>query len=159
MKEHLYKATTTWTGNKGAGTATYSGYERSHTFSIFGKPDILSSSDPAFRGDKNKHNPEDLMVAAVSGCHMLWYLHLCAVNGIIVVDYVDHAEGVMVEHADGSGEFTRVVLRPDVVVKEESMIERANQLHDEAHRLCFIARSVNFDVTHQPVATAEKISA
>lgn len=159
MKEHLYKATTQWTGNKGAGTANYTAYERSHTFSIAGKPPIHGSSDPVFRGDKSKHNPEDLMVAALSGCHMLWYLHLCAVNSVIVLSYVDHAVGTLVEHPDGRGEFSQVVLRPEVTVKDESMIEKANQLHQEAHENCFIARSVNFEVVHQPVALCEKITA
>ncbi|MFZ6000839.1 MAG: OsmC family protein, partial [Bacteroidota bacterium] len=159
MKEHAYKATTTWTGNKGPGTLDYKSYERSHTLSVAGKPDLLGSSDPLFRGDKTKHNPEDLLVSALSGCHMLWYLHLCAVNNVVVVDYVDHAEGIMVEHEDGSGEFTRVTLKPRVTVKDASMIEKANQLHKDAHRYCFIARSVNFDVLHEPVATAENVIA
>jgi organic hydroperoxide reductase OsmC/OhrA len=158
MKDHLYKATTTWTGNKGEGTRDYKSYERSHTLSVQGKPDILGSSDPLFRGDKTRHNPEDLMVAALSGCHMLWYLHLCAVNNIIVTEYIDNAEGTMVEHADGSGEFTKVILKPRVIVKDESMIQKANQLHDDAHHMCFIARSVNFIVTHEPAARVEKIT-
>lgn len=155
MKKHLYNATVTWTGNKGTGTSNYRAYERSHTISIEGKPDIQGSSDPNFRGESSKHNPEDLMVAAISGCHMLWYLHLCADNGIIVIRYSDRTTATMVENADGSGQFSEVTLCPEVIVKESSMIEKANALHDDAHRMCFIARSVNFPVHHHPTAKAE----
>lgn len=155
MKQHHYKSTVTWTGNKGTGTNDYRAYERSHTISMNGKSDILGSSDAAFRGDKTKHNPEDLMVGALSSCHLLWYLHLCATNGIIVTQYTDHATGTMDENADGSGQFSEVTLHPEVTVTHSSMIEKANALHNEAHRLCFIARSVNFPVRHQPTATAE----
>jgi organic hydroperoxide reductase OsmC/OhrA len=155
MKQHFYQSTVAWTGNKGTGTNNYRSYERSHTISIDGKPDILCSSDAAFRGEKNKHNPEDLMVAALSGCHMLWYLHLCADHGIIITHYSDNATGTMDENADGSGQFSEVTLRPEVVVKEHSMIEKANALHHDAHQMCFIARSVNFTVNHQPTTSAE----
>jgi organic hydroperoxide reductase OsmC/OhrA len=155
MKQHFYQSTVAWTGNKGTGTNNYRSYERGHTISIEGKPDILCSSDAAFRGEKNKHNPEDLMVAALSGCHMLWYLHLCADNGIIVTHYSDNATGTMDENADGSGQFSEVTLRPEVIVKESSMIEKANALHHDAHQMCFIARSVNFTVNHQPTARVE----
>ena len=156
MKQHFYKSTVKWTGNKGTGTNDYRSYDRSHTISMDGKPDILSSSDVVFRGEKHKHNPEDLMVAALSGCHMLWYLHLCADNGVIVTHYSDHATGAMDENADGSGQFSEVTLHPEVVVKESSMIEKANALHHDAHKMCFIARSVNFPVRHQPSAKAGK---
>jgi organic hydroperoxide reductase OsmC/OhrA len=155
MKQHFYKSTVNWTGNKGTGTNDYRSYERSHTITIDGKPEILGSLDAAFRGEKNKHNPEDLMVAALSGCHMLWYLHLCSDNGVVVTHYADHATGTMSENADGSGQFSEVILHPEVVVKESSMIEKANALHQDAHRMCFIARSVNFPVNHKPTAKAE----
>jgi organic hydroperoxide reductase OsmC/OhrA len=151
-KEHHYTATTRWTGNQGTGTSDYRTYSRNHVVSMPGKADLLCSSDPAFRGDKTRHNPEDLMVGALSGCHMLWYLHLCAVNGVVVTEYEDEAAGVMRENPDGSGEFTSVVLRPRVTVTDASMIGKANALHHEAHRMCFIARSVNFPVTHEPSA-------
>jgi organic hydroperoxide reductase OsmC/OhrA len=155
MKQHVYKSTVTWTGNKGTGTGDYRSYDRSHTISIDGKPDILSSSDAVFRGEKNKHNPEDLMVAALSGCHMLWYLHLCADNGVVVTHYSDHATGTMDENKDGSGQFSEVTLHPKVVVTEASMIDKANALHQKAHKMCFIARSVNFPVLHKPSASSE----
>lgn len=161
MPVHHYHTTTIWTGNLGKGTSEYKGYDRAHTVRLIGKPDILGSSDAAFRGDKAKHTPEELFVSSLSTCHMLWYLHLCSVNGVVVIDYVDHAGGVMEEDAKGSGRFTEVTLNPRVTVKEDGMIGKANELHHEAHKLCFIANSVNFPVLHKPTAVtplAEKIS-
>lgn len=149
-KDHNYKLTVKWTGNKGSGTSDYKVYERSHQISVENKPDISGSSDPAFRGDKTKHNPEELLVASVSSCHLLWYLHLCAEAGVIVTDYVDNASGIMLETPDGGGHFTEVTLNPNVTVTEESMIEKANELHKRANELCFIANSVNFPVHHNP---------
>jgi organic hydroperoxide reductase OsmC/OhrA len=154
-KEHHYQATIRWTGNKGEGTLDYKAYERSHILSVPGKVDIAGSSDPSFRGDKTKHNPEDLLVSALSSCHMLWYLHFCAVNGVVVTDYIDKATGTMIEHADGSGEFTNVTLHPEVKVKDQSMIAKANELHESAHHACFIARSVNFEVLYEPLILVE----
>jgi organic hydroperoxide reductase OsmC/OhrA len=151
IKEHHYKSTVHWTGNKGAGTGGYTGYERSHQISIENKPDILGSSDPAFRGDKTKHNPEDLLVSSLSSCHMLWYLHLCAEAGVVVMDYIDHATGIMTETEEGGGYFTQVTLNPVVTVLDESMIYSANDLHAKANERCFIANSVNFPVYHNPM--------
>lgn len=152
---HDYKLTVKWTGNNGTGTSTYTGYERSHSISIDGKPDILGSSDPIFRGDKIRYNPEELLVAAVSSCHMLAYLHLCADAGIVVVDYTDNATGVMVETVNGSGHFTEATLNPTVIVSDSSMIDKANALHEEANKLCFIANSCNFPVHHKPVCKSK----
>jgi organic hydroperoxide reductase OsmC/OhrA len=152
---HHYKAITTWVGNTGTGTADYKSYQRNHDIAVDGKQTLACSSDPGFRGDRSRHNPEELLVASLSGCHMLWYLHLCAVNGVIVTAYTDDAEGQMVENEDGSGQFREVVLKPRVTVKEKSMIEKANALHHDANRMCFIARSVKFPVNHEPVAIAE----
>jgi organic hydroperoxide reductase OsmC/OhrA len=151
-KEHQYQLTTVWTGNNGTGTSDYRTYSRNHEVVMEGKANILGSSDPAFRGDKTRHNPEDLLVASLSACHMLWYLHLCADAGIIVLEYVDHATGVMEETPDGSGHFTSVTLHPNVKVADATMIEAANTLHTKAHEFCFIARSVNFPVHHEPSA-------
>ncbi|MEO6668484.1 MAG: OsmC family protein [Ferruginibacter sp.] len=153
-KQHHYKATITWTGNRGEGTKTYTGYDRSHEISINNKADISASSDAPFMGDTTKHNPEDLLLASLSSCHMLWYLHLCSDNGIIVKNYVDHASGTMVQTGKG-GHFEEVVLHPQVTVTDIGMIEKANSLHDEAHRCCFIANSCNFLVRHEPVCNAE----
>lgn len=151
-KEHRYAVTVEWTGNTGSGTLGYRGYERSHEISVPGltKPSIPGSSDPAFRGDPARWNPEELFVAALSACHKLWYLHLCAEAGVVVTDYVDHADGLMVEETDGGGRFHRVVLRPVVTVTHASDVELARALHHEAHRMCYIANSVNFAVEHEP---------
>jgi organic hydroperoxide reductase OsmC/OhrA len=149
-KQHNFLLQLQWTGNTGQGTKNYRSYERSHTISIEGKPNLNGSSDAAFRGDKTKYTPEDLLVASLSACHMLWYLHLAAEANIIVVDYVDKAKGTMIENFDGSGQFTEVTLAPKVTVAEQSMVEKANELHVKANELCFIARSVKFPVYHKP---------
>ncbi|MBV9266171.1 MAG: OsmC family protein [Acidobacteriaceae bacterium] len=149
MKRHVYETTTVWTGNLGEGTASYRAYSRNHEIRVNGKPVISSSSDPAFRGDPSRYNPEELLVASLSSCHMLWYLHLCADRKIRVVDYEDHASGWMEEAADGGGKFIDVLLRPTVTISNESDKELAHDLHAEAHRLCFIANSVRFPVRHE----------
>ncbi len=148
--QHQYQATIQWTGNKGTGTDSYRSYEREHTIHISDKVAIVGSSDPAFRGDKTKHNPEDLFLSSLASCHMLWYLHLCSEAGIIVVDYIDHATGIMTETSNGGGKFTEVTLHPIVTVTELSMVNEANKLHEKANELCFIANSVNFPVKHSP---------
>ena len=149
-KEHHYSLTISWTGNTGTGTNSYRSYERSHTISVENKPGILASSDPSFRGDKTRYNPEELLVSSLSSCHMLSYLHLCAVAGVIVLDYTDTATGTMVETPDGGGHFSEVTLYPVVTVAEPSMVEKANELHHQANKLCFIANSCNFPVHHKP---------
>lgn len=149
-REHQYRATVTWTGNLGEGTAGYRAFSRDHEVSAPGKPVLAGSSDPAFRGDPERWNPEDLLVAALSQCHMLWFLHLCATGGIVVTSYIDQARGTMVEAQDGGGEFTSVTLSPVVAITDPSLAGRATDLHEEAHKLCFIARSVNFPVQISP---------
>src|SRR5688572_7632428 len=149
---HRYNAQTRWVGNRGTGTSDYKAYDRNHDISIQGKPVLKCSSDPSFRGDPSRQNPEELLVASLSGCHMLWYLHLCATNGVVVTEYLDDATGTMEENKDGSGQFTEVILNPTVTVKDASMIEKANALHHEANKMCFIARSVKFPVKHNPKA-------
>jgi organic hydroperoxide reductase OsmC/OhrA len=153
--QHNYAPLVRWTGNKGVGISDYKSYERSHIISADGKPDIAGSSDPTFRGAKSKYNPEDMMVAALSSCHMLWYLHLCAEARVVATDYFDNATGVMVEKNNGGGRFTEVTLNPTAIVKEESMIEKARLLHKKANELCFIANSVNFSVKHNPIVSAQ----
>ena len=150
MSRHHYNIKITWSGNRGSGTSAYKAYDRSHTISVSGKPDIQGSSDAAFRGDKTKHTPEDLFVSTLSTCHMLWYLHLCAVNGVVVMDYTDQATGIMEEDKSGGGHFTDVTLNPVVTVTDKTMIEKAHALHNAAHKMCFIANSVNFPVQHKP---------
>lgn len=152
---HHYKTTTKWVGNRGTGTSGYRAYDRNHDIAVEGRPDIVCSSDPSFRGDASRHNPEVLLVGSLSGCHMLWYLHLCADNNIIVTEYTDEATGTMAENADGSGQFVEVTLNPRVTVADKSMIDKANELHHKANQMCFIARSVNFPVHHKPLAVVK----
>ena len=145
-KQHQYAVSITWTGNDGTGTQSYGSYRRDHEIGAPGKPTIAASSDPAFCGDRTRYNPEELLVASLSSCHMLWYLHLCAVKGIIVQDYRDRAEGTLQEEADGGGAFVRVVLKPRVTIAQGGDRDEALALHEKAHHLCFIARSVRFPV-------------
>jgi len=147
---HRYRVTVEWTGNSGTGTSAYKAYERSHTISAGGKPPIPGSSDPQFRGDPARWNPEELLVASLSACHKLWYLHLCATSGVVVTSYIDHAEGEMEETPDRGGHFRRVVLRPQVTITTASDPAKARALHAEAHAQCFIANSMNFPVEHEP---------
>ncbi|GFZ96114.1 OsmC family protein [Dyella caseinilytica] len=148
-KHHQYPVEVVWTGNHGTGTKTYQGYGREHEVRIAGKPVIGGSSDAAFRGDGTKHNPEDLLVASLSSCHMLWYLHLAAVAGVVVTHYVDAAVGTLVDRGD-EGRFTEVVLRPQVTISADSDPARAAAVHQDAHHACFIANSVNFPVRCEP---------
>jgi organic hydroperoxide reductase OsmC/OhrA len=144
-KTHTYSTHVEWTGNRGTGTSAYSAYGREHVIRMDGKPDIKGSSDPAFRGNADRHNPEDMMVAAVSTCHMLWYLHLAAEAKIIVTGYTDAARGTMVEDKERGGYFTEIVLRPLVTIASGDAAV-AEHLHEAAHKKCFIANSVNFPV-------------
>lgn len=148
-KSHSYAATIEWTGNQGDGTADYKAYGRDHTITSGDKPPLLGSADTAFRGDAARYNPEDLMVAAVSSCHMLWYLHLCATNGIVLTAYRDDAEGTMEMNPDGSGQFSSITLHPEVTITDAALAGKARALHEDAHRMCFIARSVNFPIHHE----------
>lgn len=150
-KEHHYAATTRWTGNKGAGTASYQAYGRDYVIEIENKPAIHGSSDPAFRGDSTKYNPEELLLSSLSSCHMLWYLHLCSEASVRVVEYMDKASGTMLETPNGGGRFSEVLLHPVVTVSDQSMAEKAMSLHAEANKLCFIANSVNFPVLHRAI--------
>ena len=147
---HHYKATIAWTGNTGEGTRSYRGFSRDYDIIIPQRPVLKGSSDPAFRGDASRHNPEDLLLAAISACHMLWYLHLAVGAGVVVTDYVDEAEAEMAMNPDGSGQFVSATLRPRVTIAagDENV---AKALHHDANAKCFIARSLNFPVHHEPV--------
>ena len=149
-REHHYEVDLEWTGNTGTGTSAYRNYERSYRLGAQGTPAILGSSDPIFRGDGSRWNPEQLLVAALSSCHMLSYLHLCAEAGVVVIGYRDLAEGFMTESAAPGGRFRRVVLRPVVTIAAASNAETARELHHTAHEKCFIANSVNFPVECEP---------
>jgi organic hydroperoxide reductase OsmC/OhrA len=148
---HRYQIRLDWTGNRGTGTSGYRAYDRRHEVRAAGKPMIAGSSDPHFRGDADHWNPEELLVAALAQCHLLAFLHVAADSGVVVTGYRDEAQGSMRLNPDGSGEFTEVVLRPRVLVTSAEMVEPAQRLHGRAHSLCFIARSVNFPVRHEPV--------
>jgi organic hydroperoxide reductase OsmC/OhrA len=150
--KHCYHTKLEWTGNTGKGTTDYRSYKRDHEISSPGKTAILGSSDPNFRGDPTRYNPEELLVSSLSACHMLWYLHLCADAGIVVETYEDEAEGIMEVSADGGGRFVRVTLRPHVRVV--GTVAQAEALHHRAHELCFIANSVNFPVNHESIVEA-----
>jgi organic hydroperoxide reductase OsmC/OhrA len=158
-RSHSYSVNVVWTGNRGSGTSGYRAYDRDHEVTVSGTDGvhdhvpqpIAGSSDPAFRGDPESWNPEQLLTAALSQCHMLWYLHLCAAAGVVVTGYSDHAVATMAEERDGAGRFTAATLHPHVTVRSPDMIEKATGLHRDAHEKCFIARSVNFPVRHEPV--------
>lgn len=154
-RQHLYAVRLRWTGNLGTGTSAYKAYSRDHELTTGTKPAIPATSDPAFRGDPARWNPEEMLVGALSSCHQLWYLHLCSVAGIVVTAYGDDAEGVMEEEADGAGQFTTVVLRPRVTLAPGSDAAKALALHYDAAQKCFIARSVNFPVRHEPAVEVE----
>ena len=149
-QEHTYTTTITWTGNKGAGTVAYDAYARDYEIACHGKATIRGSADPLYLGDAERHNPEELLVAALSACHMLWYLHLCAANGVVVEAYEDAADGLMQTRFDGHGEFSKVTLRPRVTISAKSDADEAMRLHMQANEMCYIARSVNFPVHHKP---------
>lgn len=148
-RPHRYRVDVVWTGNRGTGTDGYRNYSRNHSIRVPGKPELAGSADPTFRGDATKYNPEDMLVAALSTCHMLSYLHMATVAGVVVTDYRDSAEGTMVTEGDG-GRFTEVVLRPVVTITAASDPARAEAAHEAAHHACFIANSVNFPVRCEP---------
>jgi organic hydroperoxide reductase OsmC/OhrA len=154
-KSHHYRAAIVWTGNRGSGTSGYRAYDRSYEVRCPGKAPIRGSSDPAFRGDPAVHNPEELLVASLSACHMLWYLHLCADAGIVVSTYEDSATGVLTEASGGAGRFTEVVLHPHVTLARGANSDLAQRLHETAHDKCFIANSVNFPVRVEPTFVVE----
>ena len=158
-KEHRYRPIIVWTGNTGTGTSSYKAYERAHIISASGKTEIAGSSDKSFRGDASRWNPEDLLVASASTCHMLWYLHLSAVSEVVVLDYRDEPEGLMIEQANGSGAFSRIVLRPRIKLAAGSSEQRAGELHHEAHTMCFIANSVKCEIVIEPVFDSQAVIA
>lgn len=153
MSEHsfAYHASIEWTGNQGTGTSGYRAYTRDYDITAPDKPVIQGSSEVAFRGDKTRYNPEDMLVASLAACHMLWYLHLAAEAGIVVETYTDDAEGTMVVETGGAGRFTSVTLRPRITLGPDSAAAAALALHETAHKMCFIANSVNFPVTCEPL--------
>ncbi|HEX5404282.1 MAG TPA: OsmC family protein [Pseudonocardiaceae bacterium] len=145
----------TWTGNLGSGTSGYREYGRAHELSATDRPMIMGSADPAFRGDPTRWNPELALLGALSQCHLLSYLHVCTTAGVVVIDYTDDAVGTMAQQGIG-GHFIEVVLHPRVVVASAVMVDNAVTLHQDAHRACFIANSVNFPVRHEPAVSVAR---
>ncbi len=152
MKTHQYIAFIDWTGSRGIGTTDYKSYDRDYSIRVDGKQQVIhGSADSAFLGDPHRFNPEELLLASLSSCHMLWYLHLCAVNDIVVLDYTDSANGTMLEYSDGGGKYEKVILRPIITVQSKEMVTLAKSLHIEANKKCFIANSCNFPIEHEVV--------
>jgi len=151
-KQHTYAVQVRWTGNLGTGTSSYRDYSRDHEIRMASKPNqvLPGSADQAFRGDPGRFNPEELLLSALSQCHLLSYLHACVLAKVTVIGYTDNATGSMITEADGSGRFTEVTLRPQVTIAEGSDPQAAAEAHETAHRMCFIANSVNFPVSHEP---------
>ena len=156
-KLHQYQSEIVWTGNLGTGTSSYKDYERSYTISSPQKPVILGSSDPMFRGEASKYNPEDLLLSSLSACHMLWYLHFCSDKKIIVEEYKDNATATMQLDPNGSGKFIEATLHPVIKIKSAANIQLAHDLHEQAHKFCFIANSLNFDVSIKPTITSSEV--
>lgn len=152
MTQHVYRALTVWTGASIGSTSSYESYSREYTVTIDGKPRFVGSADPTFRGDSKLHNPEELLVIALSACHMLSYLALCARASIRVISYSDEAFGKMA-YQDGKIRFTKVGLYPKVIIEAGDDLAKAQALHHEAHSACFIANSVSFAVLHEPIVS------
>ncbi|WEV48395.1 OsmC family protein [Acinetobacter sp. ESL0695] len=152
MTIHYYNVSITWEGNLGEGTTSYKAYQRDFKITHPHKPTILGSADPAYLGDKSRWNPEDLMLSAASACHKLWYLHLCAINGIHIVAYTDDAEAEMEDyHPIKRGHITQICLNPRITLKQGANLELAKKLHDLAHHECMVANSVNFPIYCKPI--------
>ncbi|MEM8686346.1 MAG: OsmC family protein [Pseudomonadota bacterium] len=149
MKEHDFTAQVVWTGNQGEGTKSYRSYTRNWSVTTPGKPEIHCSNDPLLGGDPSLHNPEDMLIATVSACHMLWYLHLASAAKIVVTGYVDTPVGTGQSEPDGTGRFIKAVLKPVIEVERGTDLEKADQIHYQIHNHCFIARSVNFPITYE----------
>jgi organic hydroperoxide reductase OsmC/OhrA len=154
--QHTYEIALQWQGNRGTGTSGYRSYGREHVISAQNKADISGSADRAFHGDTDRWNPEEMLLAALSQCHLLSYLHVAASHGVVVTAYTDAATGVMEQTANGGGHFISAVLRPIVTIdgggSADEQLELAQSLHEEASEKCFIAASVNFPVLHEPIA-------
>ncbi len=154
MKIHEYKLSLTWTGNEGKGTADLSSYKRSYQSAVEGKPILEGSADPSYMGDPTKWNPEEMLLSSVASCQMLWYLGLCAMKKIAVTKYKDSPEGVVTTEAGGGGTFTEIILRPQIEISDAAQLEVAKSLHEEAHKKCFVANSLNCPIKIEPTVIA-----
>ena len=148
-KEHDYTSRVEWTGNRGAGTADYRAYDRTWEIRTPGKPVIQCSNDPLLGGNPALPNPEDLLLSSLSACHMLWYLHLASRAGIVVQSYRDEPIGTGESEPSGAGRFLRATLRPRIEVAVGADLVKADAIHHEIHKYCYIARSVNFPVSYE----------
>lgn len=155
LNTHGYAVDIEWTGNRGTGTSGFRDYGRDHVVRAAGLPDLPGTADPSFHGDRDRWNPEQLLLAALAQCHMLSYFHLAVKHGVGVVAYSDAATATMRLNRDGSGEFIEAVLHPRITLADESRRALADSLHEQAHQVCFIARSVNFPVLNHPVDPAQ----
>lgn len=159
MTRHSYEIEVTWTGNTGTGTSSRRAYSRNHEVTAAGPALILGSSDPAFRGDAARWNPEQLYLASIAQCHMLWYLDLAARAGVIVTAYEDRPTGIMIEEPGGAGQFESVTLHPTVTITTESDSAVAAELHEQVRAYCFIARSIRTPIHHDVVVQIEEPAA
>jgi organic hydroperoxide reductase OsmC/OhrA len=157
MKTHEYHTHIIWDGNQGLGTSNWTGYGRNHRILVSGKPELMGSAHPSFRGEPDRHDPEDLFLAAIASCHMLAYLALCARHGVNVVSYDDRASGSLVLEPRGGGRFEEVTLRPTVTITGGDRA-RAAELHDRAHELCFIANSCRVPIRNEPTTRVEDVA-
>ncbi len=148
-QKHDFASRIEWTGNRGAGTASYRGYDRTWSITTPGKPRVDCSNDPRLGGDPALHNPEDLLIASLSACHMLWYLHLASEAGLVVEDYQDAPLGHGESTPDGAGRFVAATLRPRITLRQGSDHARADAIHHEIGKVCFVARSVAFPVRYE----------
>lgn len=146
MSQHTYSSRIVWTGNTGQGTAAYRAYARTWDVAVPGKEVIHCSNDPILGGDPTRMNPEDLLLSALSACHMLWYLHYASEAGLVVTAYTDMPEGVGEIGRGGAGRFAAATLRPQITLRPGADLEVAEAIHHRIHEVCFIARSVNFPV-------------
>ena len=150
MFEKEFKVLTKWSSiNKEDSLNTFSNLKTHRTY-IENKEPLIISADKSFKGDKTKHNPEDLFLSALSSCHMMSYMYLCDKNNISLLNYTDEALGTLLVNEDGSGSFNSIVLYPIVTILDKNKIDLALSLHKEANRLCFIANSCKVPIVHKP---------
>jgi len=148
-KQHEYTSRIAWTGNRGEGTSSYRGYDRTWDIVTPGKPVVHCSNDPLLGGNPALANPEDLLLSSLAACHMLWYLHYASEAGIVVSSYQDDPVGIGESSPNGAGRFLRAILKPHIVLRLGSDLTKADAIHHRIHEVCFIARSVNFPVSYE----------
>lgn len=156
-QEHTYTTRIVWTGDRGEGTTHYHSYDRTWNIAIPGKPVIECSNDPLLGGDPSRPNPEDLLISALSACHMLWYLHLASQAEMIVRGYTDQPVAIGETEPDGAGRFLKATLRPHIIVAPGTNLKTADELHPQIHQFCYIARSVCFPIEYQATYSEQEL--